>query len=253
MIAVAEKGYATLKVTANAKGGHSSMPPEEIGTVTLAKAVTAIHEHQFEPRLAQPVLGMVQSLAAEKGGAIKIAAANPWAFGWLIKSQFAGSPAGAAQLHTTIAPTMLQGSPKENVLPQSAFGLINHRIAPWDSSAKVLANAKAAVGDLPVEFSWSRPPVEPSPVSSTKSDGWKLIRAVAEAENPGAPVAPMLMVAGTDSKNFSAVSQDIYRFQNMVLSTKDTAMIHGTNEHMTIDNLARMIRYFTRLMETAAG
>jgi carboxypeptidase PM20D1 len=117
----------------------------------------------------------------------------------------------------------------------------------------VLARAKAAVGDLPVEFSWNRPPGEPSPVSSTRSEGWKFVRAVAEAENPGAPVAPFLMVAGTDSKHFSAVSQDTYRFQNLVLSTKETGMIHGTNEHVTIDNLARMIRYFTRLMATAAG
>lgn len=253
MIAVAEKGYATLKITAKAKGGHSSMPPEDIGTVTVARAVTAIHEHQFESRLQQPVLGTVQSLAAVKGGLVKVAAANPWAFGGLIKSQFKSTPAGAAQLHTTIAPTMLQGSPKENVLPQTAFALVNYRIAPWDSSAKVLERAKAAVGDLPVEFSWTRPPGEPSPVSSTTSEGWKLVRAAAEAENPGAPVAPYLMVAGTDSKHFAEVSPDTYRFQNLVLSTKETAMIHGTNEHITIDNLARMIRYFTRLIATSAG
>jgi carboxypeptidase PM20D1 len=81
MIALGEKGYATLKVTANAKGGHSSMPPKDIGTVTLAKAITAIHADQFEARLEQPVLGTVQSLAAVKGGMAKVAAANPWAFG----------------------------------------------------------------------------------------------------------------------------------------------------------------------------
>jgi len=30
-------------------------------------------------------------------------------------------------------------------------------------------------------------------------------------------------------------------------------MIHGTNEHISVDNLARMIRFFTRLVATAAG
>jgi carboxypeptidase PM20D1 len=117
----------------------------------------------------------------------------------------------------------------------------------------VLARAKAAVGNLPIEFSWSRPPGEPSAVSSTSSQGWKLIRATAEAENPGAPVAPFLVVGGTDSKHFKDVSQDTYRFQNLLLSTKQTAMIHGTNEHLTIDNLGRMIRFYARLMATAAG
>mgnify|MGYP002147848069 FL=1 len=44
MIGVAEKGYATLRVTAPATGGHSSAPPEpdQIGSVNLAKALLAI-------------------------------------------------------------------------------------------------------------------------------------------------------------------------------------------------------------------
>jgi carboxypeptidase PM20D1 len=253
MIAVAEKGYATLRVTAKAPGGHSSMPPEEIGTITLAKAITAIHARQFPTRLQQPSLGTVQALAAEKGGLMKMVAANPWLFGNMIKSQMAETPAGAAQLHTTIAPTMLQGSPKENVLPQEAFGLINYRLAPWDSAADVLAQAKAATARLPVSFSWERDPREASPVSSTTSEGWKLIRAAAEAEAPGIPVAPFMVVGGTDSRYMKDVSQDIYRFQAQRLSTKETAMIHGTNEHVSIENLTTMIRFFTRLVATAAS
>ena len=253
MIAVAEKGYATLRVTAKAPGGHSSMPPAEIGTITLAKAITAIHARQFPTRLQQPTLGTVQALAAKQGGMMKIVAANPWLFGGLIKAQLAETPAGAAQLHTTIAPTMLQGSPKENVLPQEAFGLINYRLAPWDRSADVLAHAKAATARLPVTFSWERPPHEPSPVSSTTSQGWKLIRAAAEAEAPGVPVTPYMVVGGTDSRFLNEVSQDTYRFQALRLSTKDTAMIHGTNEHVSIENLTTMIRFFTRLVATAAS
>lgn len=253
MIAVAEKGYATLRVTAKAPGGHSSMPPEEIGTVTLAKAITAIHAKQFPAQLDQPAFGTVEALAAEKGGLMKMVAANPWLFGSLIKSQMGSSPAGAAQLHTTIAPTMLQGSPKENVLPQEAFGLVNYRLAPWDRSADVLARAKQAVGKLPVTFSWERIPREASPVSSTTSQGWKFVRAAAEAEAPGAPVAPFLVVGGTDSRYMSEVSQDTYRFQALRLSSKETKMIHGTNEHISMENLGSMIRFFTRLIATSAS
>lgn len=252
MIGVAEKGYATLRVTAKAKGGHSSMPPDDIGTINLAKAIVAIHAKQFSPELRRPVLDTVQALAAAKGGVVKVAAANPWLFGGMIKKQFGGSPSGAAQLHTTIAPTMLQGSPKENVLPQDAFGLINYRLAPWDRSADIMARAKSAVGSIPVELAWDRAPREPSPVSSSTSEGWKFVRAAAEAEAPGAPVAPFLVVGGTDSRNFASVSTDVYRFMPMHLSTKQTAMIHGTNEHMTLDNLERMIRFYARLIATSA-
>jgi carboxypeptidase PM20D1 len=253
LIGVAEKGYATLRVTANAKGGHSSMPPERIGTVDLAKAVVAIHANQFDKRLDPPVTNMLETLAASKGGMAKLAASNRWLFGGAIKDTFSASPSGAAQLHTTIAPTMMQGSPKENVLPQSAFALINYRIAPWDNSSAVMERARRAVGNLPVDLSWDREPREPTPVSSSTSEGWKLLRAAAEAEAPGAPVAPYLVVGGTDSRNFTSVSDDVYRFMPMKLSVKETAMIHGTNEHVTFESLERMIRFYVRLIATSAG
>jgi carboxypeptidase PM20D1 len=252
LIGVAEKGYGTLKVTANAPGGHSSMPPKEIGTVNLSRAIIAINDKQFPSRFDPPVSGMLGALAQEKGGIARVLAANQWLFGGILRHQFGKSPSGAAMLHTTIAPTMLQGSPKENVLPQSATALINYRIAPWQTSKDVIERAKSAVGKLPVDISWYKSPREPSPVSSANSQGWKLIRAAAEADIPGAPVAPYLVVAGTDSRSFAGVSQDVYRFQPLHLAIKETAMIHGTNEHMTIDNLGRMIRFYARLIATAA-
>jgi carboxypeptidase PM20D1 len=253
LIGVAEKGYATLRLTANAKGGHSSMPPDQIGTVDLAKAVVAIHARQFPREIRPPVSDMLETLAAQKGGSTKMAAANRWLFGGRIIDGFSASPSGAAGLHTTIAPTMLQGSPKENVLPQSANALINYRIAPWNRSVDVMAAAREAIGALPIELAWDRPPREPTPVSSTQSQGWKLIRAAAEAEAPGAPVAPYLVLGGTDSRNFYGVSDDVYRFMPMKLSIKESAMIHGTNEHVTFESLERMIRFYARLIATATS
>src|SRR3546814_3663413 len=54
MIGIGEKGYATLKVTANAPGGHSSMPPAETGVTVLAKAVLAIADDPFPFDLRGP-------------------------------------------------------------------------------------------------------------------------------------------------------------------------------------------------------
>ena len=256
MIGVAEKGYATLRVTAPAIGGHSSAPPKpsEIGTINLAKAVLAIDAKQFPMELRGPGKSMVEVLAAKIGGSAKMAAANTWLFGPLLVSKMSASPASAAMLHTTIAPTMLTGSPKENVLPQSATALINYRIAPWDTSADVLARAEAATKGLPVTVGWTeRAPQEPSPVSSSNSLGWNLIAASALADHPGTVVAPYLVVAGTDSHHFTLVSNDVYRFQAISLASTDIKMIHGTNEHMTLDSLTSLIRFYARLIATAAG
>jgi carboxypeptidase PM20D1 len=253
LIGVAEKGYGTLKITANAPGGHSSMPPEETGVTTLARAVLAITEKPFPVEIRGPGAAMIGVLAAHKGGATKAAVANQWLLGPLLKREVASSPASAAAFHTTIAPTMLQGSPKENVLPQSATALINYRIAPWDRSADVIARAKEAVGDAPVDIAWVEPPREPSRVSSTQSQGWKYVVAAARADAPDAVVSPYLVVAGTDSRNMEPVSDDVYRFMPMHLSSKETGMIHGTNEHMTFDSFRRMIDFYARLIATAAG
>ena len=253
LIGVAEKGYATLKVTAEAPGGHSSMPPAETGVTTLARAVLAITDDPFPIEMRGPGAAMVEALAAHKGGTTKMAVANQWLLGPVLKRQLSASPSSAAAFHTTIAPTMLEGSPKENVLPQTASALINYRIAPWNSSADVMARANAAVGDAPVTLSWTRPPNEPSRVSSTSSQGWKYVVAAARADAPDAVVAPFLVVGATDSRSMGGVSADVYRFMPMHFTLKETAMIHGTNEHMKIDSFRRMIDFYARLIATSAG
>jgi carboxypeptidase PM20D1 len=253
LVGVAEKGYGTLKLTAKAEGGHSSMPPKETGVINLAKALVAINDNAFPLEVKGPGAAMLATLAASKGGTTKMAMANLWAFGSMITSRAGAKPSGAAMLHTTIAPTMLEGSPKENVLPQSASALINYRIAPWNTSDDVMKRAKDAVGDIPVTVSWVKPPREPTKVSSTTSTGWQYVVGAAMPDIGKAVVAPYLVVAGTDSRSFQAVSDDVYRFMPMQIKMIDTKMIHGTNEHMEIANLKRTIDYFARLILGAAG
>jgi carboxypeptidase PM20D1 len=253
LIGTAEKGYATLVVTARAAGGHSSAPPADGGgVVTLARAVTAIAGDRFPMDFRGPGAAMLQTIAPTAAFPVRMAVANAWLFKPLLIKQIGATAAGAALLHTTIAPTMLKGSPKENVLPQDATAWINYRIAPGDTSRSVVARARGAVGALPVTLAWSKPPEEPSPVSSTQSDGWKVLAAVA-GQVTHAPVAPSLVTAGTDSRYLQPVAADVYRFQPMELSLKDVEMIHGTNEHLTLKNLAQCIQFYARLIATAAG
>jgi len=251
IIGTAEKGYGTLRVTAKAAGGHSSAPPADSGgAVTLSKAVVAIADDPFPLAFRGPGADMVKALAPDAPFVVRMAVANEWLFGGLLTQQTAATPTGAALMHTTIAPTMLKGSPKENVLPQDATAWINYRIAPGDTSTTVLARAKAAVGDLPVTLAWNATPNEPSPVSSTNSWGWKVLAATAGAV-ADAPVAPSLVTAGTDSRFLTPVAKDVYRFQPLELSLKDISMIHGTNEHMTLKNLEKMVDFYGRLVVTA--
>jgi carboxypeptidase PM20D1 len=252
LIGIAEKGYATLKVVAPAEGGHSSAPPKETGVETLAKAILAITHHPFPLKFEGPSADMVRAVAPHASWTTRMAVANSWLFGPLLKSQIAATPSGASTLHTTIAPTMLKGSPKENVLPQDATAWINYRIAPGDTVDSVMARARDATRDLNVQLSWTTKSDNPSPVSSTNSDGWKVIAALASEEGK-VPVAPALVTAATDSHSLIPVSANIYRYQALQASIDDMKMIHGTNEHMTLDNLTRMVSFYERLIATAAS
>jgi carboxypeptidase PM20D1 len=251
LVGVAEKGYATLRITAPAKGGHSSAPPPETGVEVLAKAVLAVTSRPFPMRFRGPAADMIRALAPEAGLGVRVAVANAWLFEPLLIWKIAATPAGAASLHTTIAPTMLRGSPKENVLPQDATAWINYRIAPQDTAAGVMARAETATRRLAVKLAWEGPAYDPSPVSSADSDAYRIIGALA-SDGGRVPVAPGLVTATTDSRYLAGIAHDVYRFQPIVASLRDFEMIHGTNEHLTLDNLRRMTEFYGRLVATAA-
>jgi carboxypeptidase PM20D1 len=252
LIGVAEKGYATLRITAPAKGGHSSAPPPETGVEVLLRAVLGITSRPFPMRFKGPGADMVSALAPDAGPMVKMAVANKWLFEPLLVRTIAATPAGAASLHTTIAPTMLRGSPKENVLPQDATAWINYRILPGQTAADVMKRAKESTRGLDVQLAWEGRAYDPPPVSSADSDPYSLIAALA-SDGGNVPVAPGLVTATTDSRYLAGIAQDVYRFQPIVASLRDFEMIHGTNEHMTLDNLGRMTEFYARLIATAAA
>jgi acetylornithine deacetylase/succinyl-diaminopimelate desuccinylase-like protein len=44
-----------------------------------------------------------------------------------------------------------------------------------------------------------------------------------------------------------------YRLQPMEFAIKDTAMVHGTNEHLALKNLQQCVQFYARLIATAAS
>ncbi len=253
LIGISEKGYATLKITAHGAGGHSSAPPKDTAATLVARAVTAIADHPFPLRYGGPTADMLGVMAPHLGFPARMAVANAWLFAPLLAHEIGATPPGQAMLHTTIAPTMLSGSPKDNVLPGLATAEINYRIAPGQTAADVMARAKSAIGPLPVELNWAGAPRDPSPVSSTRSEGWKDVAGVAASQFPGVPVAPSLVTAGTDGRSMYLVTGDVYRFQPILFSLKDIEMIHGVNEHLKIADLKRMADFYAQLMVKSAG
>lgn len=248
LIAVAEKGYVTLKITAKGQGGHASAPPQQTAVSTLARAITAIEGKAWPLRYDGPTREGLRELAPYAPFATRLFLANDWLFGGVLAKQLASNPSAAAGMHTTIAPTMLTGSPKENVLPQTASVWINYRIAPGGSVQSVLDRAKAATKGLPVEITAEGGGRDPSPISSSQSDAYRYLATALGQEAPATPIAPSLMIAGSDSRSLVSVADDVYRFAPNRFHMGELGMVHGVNEHMTLDNLERNIRFYARLM-----
>ncbi len=120
LIGIAEKGYVTVGLTAQAEGGHSSMPPDETAVGILAAAITRL-EHQQMPRAIRgPTAAMFDFLGPEMPFGPRLVMANRWLLGGILARKFGATPQGNAMLRTTTAPTVLQAGVKENVLPVDA-------------------------------------------------------------------------------------------------------------------------------------
>lgn len=255
LIGIAEKGYATLRVTAVASAGHSSTPPSDTAVTLLSEAIIRIHRMPIEMKLeGGPGMGLIQALSPQLPLTVRTAAANEWLFGPVIQQQLGADPRAAALLRTTVAPTMLEASPKENVLPGRASAMINFRLHPRDTAAEILAAAQAAVRGIPgVTLEWSGTPNEASPVSSTTSDSFALISSVARAAGGDVPVAPTLVLGATDSRHYVGVAENVYRFSPALMSDAEIEGVHNVNERLSVENVGRMIRGYAHLITAGAG
>jgi carboxypeptidase PM20D1 len=107
--------------------------------------------------------------------------ANLWLFEPVLLRQLERKPATNALVRTTTAPTMLEGSAKENVLPIRARAVVNFRLLPGDTAASVEARVRATIADPRVSLRALGMASEPSPLSRTDTRAYRAIeRAIGE-------------------------------------------------------------------------
>jgi carboxypeptidase PM20D1 len=248
LVGISEKGYLTLRLDAAADGGHSSAPPDHAAINDLAKATLAVTDGPFPRHYRGATRQMLEALAPEAPIMTRTAIANSWLFESILRSAMGATPQGAAMLHTTIAPTMLRGSSKENVLPTVASVWINFRIAPEDSVKGVTDHVRHALKDQKIKISVVGNPQEPSPASPVDSEGYRFLAGVIQGQF-AMPAVPAPVIAQTDSRALRTVTPAIYRFQPVALTIKDTEMLHGINERISVRDFARMITFYQTLIQ----
>lgn len=251
LIGISEKGYLTVEISALTEGGHSSMPPENTAAGILSAAIVKLEKNQMPVRFEGPVLKTFQALTPEMPFAYRLLFSNLWLFKHHVVTRLQKLPESNAMIRTTTAPTMLQASPKENVLAREARATINFRLLPGDSIDDVLKHIRKVVDDSRISVKKIQG-IEASPVSSTTSAAYKTIVQTVSNVFPETISAPFLVLGGTDARHYTSVSSNVYRFLPAMISSKDLSMVHGTNERIKVDAYGKAIQFYYAYLKSVS-
>lgn len=252
LIAVAEKSYLTLHLGTVGEGGHSAFPPDDSALVRMSRAVAALHDNPFDAELVSPVDDMFRAIGQQKSGIVGFLLRNPRLSAPLLVSQLDDDRVGRTMIRTTTAVTIVNSGIKENVVPQRAEATVNFRLLPGDSVDQVVARVEEIVDDPRMEIrvdSWGEGPG----VADIEGDGYLRIRAAVETALPDVVVAPALLTATTDSRHYSELTDDVYRFHPWPLDMSDRIGVHGTNERVSVEGMVRAVAISRALITQAAA
>ncbi|RJO69052.1 M20/M25/M40 family metallo-hydrolase [Nocardia panacis] len=251
VIMVAEKGYATVRLSVSALGGHSSMPGAQTAVGRLARAVARIQDHPLPLRMTPLASDMLIRLRAHmsplRRRLLRFADyADP-----VVTRILAARPQTESLVRTTTAPTVIRGGVKANVLPQQAEALVNFRILPGDSVADVVAHCRRVVRDPGIAVQTVGVCSEPSRRTGP-GPAFEVIARLATEIVPGIAVTTGIVPGATDARYYDDLAGTRCNFAPIVLGAAELATIHGTDERISRVNYARLIAFNRRLLEHLA-
>jgi len=251
IVGIAEKGYLSLRLRAQAAGGHSSMPTGRTAIGALSRGIARLEANPFPSKLDGPTRGMVEAMAPYVAFGRRVLLANLWLTAPLVGRSLATNPLGAALQHTTIAPTMLSAGIKDNVLPPEATAVVNFRIRPGETVATVTDRVRAILADSAIVVEpLDSVGVDPSPVADIGSPAYRLVVETIQGMVPNErlPVIPYLVMGGTDAKFWGGYTNLAFRFLPVPMGAGDRERIHGVDERVSVADYATSVGFFARLL-----
>ncbi|MCU1529971.1 MAG: acetylornithine deacetylase [Frondihabitans sp.] len=248
VVGVSEKGILSLTLTVEQEGGHASTPPRLSATTRLATAIVRLNKRPFRAGFTPTTLEMIRTLGAHARSPFRAVFTNLWLTRPLLLALFARlSDETSAMIRTTQAVTMLQGSQAANALAERAVATVNVRIAIDSSVSSAVEHVRHAINDARVAIAVIHPN-EPSPTSPTSGPAWQLVRDSIQETFPRAIVTPYVMMAASDGRHFTRISDHVYRFSPFEMSKEERGTLHARNERMHTATLLRGVAFYTTLV-----
>ena len=248
LIGIAEKGMLNLEYTVKSAGGHASAPKPHTPVGVLSMACSKVEAKPFKAHITKPVAEMFDTLGRHSNFVYRMIFANLWCFGGLL-DMIAKKGGGEmnALMRTTVAFTQMSGSSAPNVIPPEATMVSNIRLNPEDTVESAVAYIGSVIGDENVKLT-AHNGTNPSRISSTDCDGWRKFAGAVADTWQGSIVSPYLMVQCSDSRHYGVISDRVYRFSAMALTSEERATIHGNNERVRLDAVCKAVEFYIRLM-----
>ena len=252
LIGVAEKGYLTLEISSQSKGGHSAMPPSSTAIGSLAAAITRLEKNPF-PAHPQELRELFKRLGPNAPFLYQLVFANLWLFAPLATRVISRLPAANASIRTTCAATVISGGVQENALPQTAFALLNLRLFPGDSVAFACERVRKVIADPSIQLrALEGRALEATSKSPAASEAYRAIERISAGIFGEIPLVPVLISGMTDARFYTLVSDNVYRFTPLKISPEEMAGIHGVNERIAVEGLVDMARFYYALLQDQA-
>ena len=249
LIGIAEKGMMDVEYSSKSAGGHASAPKPNSPIINLSRAILRVENKPFKMHLTKPVLEMFDTLGRHSNFLYRMIFANLWCFSpvlnLLCKKQ--GGELNAL-MRTTTAFTQANGSSATNVIPPEATFVSNMRLNPADTMDSALEYLKKTVNDDKVIITKLRG-MNPSRISLTECDAYNKVASSVVSTWKGSIASPYLMMQCSDSRHYGRISDKVYRFSAMDLTSEERATIHGNNERIRVETALKAAEFYVRLMK----
>lgn len=259
-ISTADKSSVAVVLTAKGTSTHSSMPRPDNAIFALSKALATLSSYEAPLQLTSATRRFLGVLAKTSEAPLStyyqtLLSSTDVAAIAAADREISKDPLMHAIIRNTVAPVIVNGGFRSNVIPGSADAILNVRVIPGTDPNEVVRDFQQLIGDPAVTVRLANPSTGPSriPPSSEETELYRALERNAKATFPGAEVTPYLFQAGTDAGAWRSRGVPVYGIYPYPITADELTRMHGNDEKVSIESLrlgTEMI--FKTLVDVAA-